>query len=100
MAQVHGFALSLGAIHVDKDDFSGEAAEHERVRKSGAHIAKSDDSYTSSAIGTVHLDSPQLHSIVTRMAEKTSCIPMAYTEPGLRISQSATCQRFLPSCIR
>ena len=58
MTQVHGFALGLGAIHVDKDDFSGEATEHERIGKSSAHIAKSDDGNTSSAVGTVHLDHP------------------------------------------
>jgi hypothetical protein len=59
MAQVHSFALGLGAIHVDEDDFSGQATEHECIRKSGAHIAKSDDGDTSSTVGTVHLDSPQ-----------------------------------------
>ena len=99
MTQVHGFAFGLGAIYVDKNDFSGEATEHERVCKSGAHIAKSDDSNTSCAVGTVHLDSPQLKSIVTRMAEKTRT-HSDYTEVGLRISQSATCQRFLLFCIR
>ena len=50
MTQVHGFAFGLGAIYVDKNDFSGEATEHERVCKSGAHIAKSDDSNTSCAV--------------------------------------------------
>src|SRR5581483_9680703 len=43
MIEIHGFALSFGAVDVDKDDFRCEPAEQQGISKTCSNVAHSDN---------------------------------------------------------
>jgi hypothetical protein len=46
VAQVHGFALSLGPVIVDQDDFCGKSAQQQSISKRRSNVPRADHRHT------------------------------------------------------